>query len=51
MEKKNTLDFKTVYDCNCCLACKTLHPQVSLINLESPSLEQVPSSLSFMLSC
>ena len=40
MEKKNTLDFKTVYDCNCCLACKTLHPQVSLINLESPSLEQ-----------
>lgn len=40
MEKKNTLDFKTVYDCNCCLACKTLHPQVSLINLENPSLEQ-----------
>ena len=40
MEKKKTLDFKTVYDCNCCLACKTLHPQVSLINLENPSLEQ-----------
>lgn len=40
MEKKNTLDFKTVYDCNCCLACETLHPQVSLINLENPSLEQ-----------
>lgn len=40
MEKENTLDFKTVYDCNCCLDCKTLHPQVSLINLENPSLEQ-----------
>lgn len=34
------LDFKTVYECNCCLGCKTLHPQVSIINLESPNLEQ-----------
>lgn len=37
---KKTLDFKTVYECNRCLDCKTLHPQVSLINLENPSLEQ-----------
>ena len=34
------LDIKTVYECNRCLGCKTLHPQVSLINLESPNLEQ-----------
>ena len=40
MEKKNTLDFNTVHECNCCLDCKTLHPQVSLINLENPCLEQ-----------
>lgn len=40
MEKGKTLDFKTVYECNRCLDCKTLHPQVSLINLENPSLEQ-----------
>ena len=40
MEKKNTLDFNTVHECNRCLDCKTLHPQVSLINLENPCLEQ-----------
>lgn len=41
MEKKrDTLDFNTVHECNRCLDCKTLHPQVSLINLENPSLEQ-----------
>lgn len=40
MEKGNTLYFKTVCECNRCLDCKTLHPQVSLINLENPSLEQ-----------
>lgn len=34
------LDIKTVYECNRCLGCKTLHPQVNLINLESPNLEQ-----------
>ncbi len=34
------LDFKTVYECNRRLDCKTLHPQVSLINLENSSLEQ-----------
>lgn len=34
------LDLKTVYECNCCLGCKTLHPQVSIINLENPSLEE-----------
>lgn len=40
MEKKGTLDFNTVHECNRCLDCKTLHPQVSLINLENPCLEQ-----------
>lgn len=40
MGKENMLDFKTVHECNRCLDCKTLHPQVSLINLENPSLEQ-----------
>lgn len=40
MEKNHTLDFKTVYECNRCLDCKTLHPQISLVNLEKPSLEQ-----------
>lgn len=38
--KKETLDIRTVYECNCCLGCKTLHPQVSIINLEYPGLEQ-----------
>lgn len=40
MGKENMLDFKTVHECNRCLDCKTLHPQVNLINLENPSLEQ-----------
>lgn len=37
---KETLDIKTVCECNRCLGCKTLHPQVSLINLENPDLTQ-----------
>lgn len=40
MKQKNTLDLNTVHECNRCLDCKTLHPQVSLINLENPCLEQ-----------
>lgn len=40
MEKNHTLDLKNVSECNRCLDCKTLHPQVSLVNLEKPSLEQ-----------
>lgn len=32
MEKP--LDFKSVYECNCYLGCDTLHPQVSIIDLE-----------------
>ena len=40
MEKGKTLDLKTVDECNCCLGCKTLHPQASIINLENPTLEQ-----------
>ncbi len=35
-----TLDIKTVCECNRCLHCKTLHPQVSLINLETPPVLQ-----------
>lgn len=34
------LDFKTVYECNRCLGCKTLHPQVSIINLADSRPEQ-----------
>ncbi len=40
MKEEKTLDLKTVYECNCCLGCKTLHPQASLINLENPLLEE-----------
>ena len=28
------LDIKTVHQCNCCLGSKTLHPQVSVIELD-----------------
>ena len=38
--KEKTLDIKTVCECNGCLGCETLHPQVSIINLENPNLEQ-----------
>lgn len=38
--KKNTLDIKTIYECNQCLGSTTLHPLVSIINLENPNLEQ-----------
>lgn len=38
--KKEILDLRTVYECNRCLGSKTLHPQVSIINLEHPELEQ-----------
>lgn len=38
--KENTLDIKTVCECNQCLGCKTLHPQVSIINLENPNVVQ-----------
>ena len=32
---KKQLDFKSVYECNRCLGCETLHPQASIINLEN----------------
>lgn len=41
------MDFNTVHECNRCLDCKTLHPQVSLINLENPSLEQYAVKFEF----
>lgn len=34
------MDLKTVCECNRCLGCKTLHPQVSIINLENPNVCQ-----------
>ena len=37
--KQKTLDIKTVCECNRCLGSQTLHPLVSLINLESPEVE------------
>ncbi len=39
-DSKETLDLKTVCECNRCLGTKTLHPQVTIINLEKPGLEQ-----------
>ena len=38
--QETMLDLRTVYECNRCLGCKTLHPQVGIINLENPSLEE-----------
>lgn len=37
---EETLDIKSVCECNSRLGCKTLHPQASIINLEHPDLEQ-----------
>lgn len=37
---KDILDIKDVCECNRCLGSRTLHPQASLINLESPNFEQ-----------
>lgn len=37
---KETLDIKNVCECNRRLGCRTLHPQVSIINLERPNLGQ-----------
>ncbi len=36
----DTLDLKSVYECNCYLGYETLHPQASIINLKHPDLEQ-----------
>ncbi len=38
-EMRETLYIKSVCECNRHLGCKTLHPQVSIINLEYPDLE------------
>ena len=37
---KETLDIKTVHQCNRCLGCKTLHPQASIIRLYDTNVEQ-----------
>ncbi len=39
MKENDTLDIRTVYECNQCLGSKTLHPQASIINLEKNSLK------------
>lgn len=36
---EETLDIKSVCECNRRLGCRTLHPQASIINLEHPDLE------------
>lgn len=39
--EKNKLNIETVYQCNCCLGSKTLHPLVSVIDLaEAPLLQR-----------
>lgn len=38
--KDNTLDIKTVCECNRCLGCKNAASQVSIINLENPNVYQ-----------
>lgn len=47
MKMKETLDIKSVCECNRCLGCKTLHPQASIINLEHPALEQEAVKFAF----
>lgn len=37
---KETLDIKTVDQCNCCLGCRTLHPQASVIRLNNTNVAQ-----------
>ena len=37
---KDILDIRNVCECNRCLGSRTLHPQVSLINLERPNFDQ-----------
>ncbi len=37
---KDILDIKTVHQCNSCLGCRTLHPQVSVIRLDNTSVAQ-----------
>lgn len=38
--KEKVLNIETVHQCNCCLGDKTLHPQVSAIDLSQARLEQ-----------
>ncbi|WP_102409411.1 helix-turn-helix domain-containing protein [Parabacteroides bouchesdurhonensis] len=45
--KKNILNIETVYEFNCCLGCKTLHPLVSVIDLSKANLEQCTIKFDF----
>lgn len=38
--KEDVLNIETVYQCNCCLGHKTLHPLVGVIDLSKANLEQ-----------
>ena len=38
--KSSTLDIKTVCECNRSFNCRTLHPQISVINLQHPDLQE-----------
>lgn len=50
MSKMNdTLDLKSVYECNCCLGYETLHPQASIINQKHPDLEQESVKFDFYI--
>lgn len=45
--KENILNIETVYECNCCLGYKTLHPLVSVIDLSQANLEQCTIKFDF----
>lgn len=45
--KENILNIETIHECNCCLGYKTLHPLVSVIDLEQANLEQCTIKFDF----
>ena len=45
--KDNILNIETIHECNCCLGYKTLHPLVSVIDLEQANLEQCTIKFDF----
>lgn len=46
--KREVLDIRTVCECNRCLGCKTLHPQVTIINLAHSGVEQERVKFEFL---
>lgn len=45
--KEEPLKIKTVYQCNCCMGCPTLHPLASVIDLSEASTEQHSAQFDF----